>query len=627
LFLIVLSIPLISHQMMSEAHAVGTSITTNPSSVANLSLTSGTVTFKINLANSPAINEFYVSLLYNHTVLQPSTISFNGNILGSSGNILVECIDGRLVGGSLSHCQSWDVLGVTSFGMYIFGGVITPPATGLLFQITFNIAARGFSQIHFLHAFLSNGASPVPVGTSDGYFTNADCPAGSGVLCKPTVPSFTFSPSAPTTRQTVTFNASRSMTPNRGATIRTFFWDFGDESGPTTNPRDPANPVIQHTYLSPDNFTAMLSVTDSYGVTASASLIVQVIERRDFTIFLAPPVVGDLLGGTSTTASLTLKSMFGFSGLVNLTAIVLSNPYSTNLPVAKLAESSLMLSPGGSNTTNAEILTATSTSAGEYTIEVIGTSGSLSHESNFQFSVFQRSLLILCGDVVPFVPVGQRVSELCNVAALAFNGTATLSAKVDSQVDTGVSVSISPDKIDLLSQREGQGFAILTITTSASTPPNFYNVVVVGNSGNLTAKSTVRVEVEVISEVIAPPVASPILSQLRWEHHVSISRDSGSQSFVVGFFNPNNVTMYLVSYIFGVDRTGSQAFFLFPTGHILLPGQRITVEVQASFSNSVGATFMFVAYSEWGLSTGNIRFTSSLTLPGVQGSGTFSVGR
>jgi hypothetical protein len=388
LFLGAFSVTIFGQRISPEVQAASTaSIVLSPSSVASLSLTSGTVTFNINLVNSPAINQFYISLLYNHTVLQPSTLSFTGNVLGSNGMVLTECIDGRLVGGSLSGCQPWDVLGVTSFGMGIFGGVITPPATGLLFQITFNIAARGFSQIHFLHNILGNGSlTPVPVGTSDGYFTNADCPAGSGVLCKPTVPSFTFSPSAPAPGQTVTFNASVSVTPNRGATLRTFFWDFGDGSTPTANPQDPANPVIQHAYLIPGNFTAMLSITDSYGVTNSKAQMVSVAPMKDFYISI-PTAPGTISAGDSVTVTVSLTSLFRFSGLVNLTVRINLLGPSRNPPAATLVQTSLLLSPEGTNSTSIVVSTKHSTTRALYGLEVDGTSGSLSHSVGVFLSV------------------------------------------------------------------------------------------------------------------------------------------------------------------------------------------------------------------------------------------------
>jgi PKD repeat protein len=271
--------------------------------------------------------------------------------------------------------------------MFILGGVITPPTTGLLFQITFNIAARGFSQIHFLHALLSNGSpTPVSVGTSDGYFTNADCPPGSGVLCRPTVPSFTFSPSAPVPGQTVTFNASLSITPNRGAMIRTFFWDFGDGSTPTANPQDPANPVIQHAYLIPGNFTALLSITDSYGVTNSRARTVIVAPMKDFDISI-PTAPGPISAGDSVTVTVSVTSLSGFSGLVNLTVHVNLLGPSKNPPTATLVQTSILLSLGGTNSTSIVVSTRHSTTRALYGLEVDATSGSLSHAVGVFLSV------------------------------------------------------------------------------------------------------------------------------------------------------------------------------------------------------------------------------------------------
>jgi PKD repeat protein len=83
-------------------------------------------------------------------------------------------------------------------------------------------------------------------------------------VTKVPIASFTFSPSSPLVFQTITFNAS-SSTPNGGSITR-YFWDFGDD-----NIANETDPITTHSYSPADTYTVTLTITDSEGLTSTAT--------------------------------------------------------------------------------------------------------------------------------------------------------------------------------------------------------------------------------------------------------------------------------------------------------------------------------------------------------------------
>lgn len=210
-----------------------------PNSIADLSKTSGPITFGLNVSHSDQINQFTVSITYNPKVLAGCDvdvtcpkIDYSGNILGSGAQVGNECIDGKTEGGPC--LPSIDHPGVITFSLYVLGGGLTPVDTsGRLFRVTFTVIGVGFSQIHIQYQTLSNGVAnvSVPATTSDGYFTNSACPSSGNTPCKPMVVSFTNYPTIPSWGVLVNFTAHVADS-NTGAHLQLYTWEWGDQSGP-----------------------------------------------------------------------------------------------------------------------------------------------------------------------------------------------------------------------------------------------------------------------------------------------------------------------------------------------------------------------------------------------------------
>jgi PKD repeat protein len=84
--------------------------------------------------------------------------------------------------------------------------------------------------------------------------------------------SFTASPRTPRIGDTILFDASASQ-PSTGASIVSWFWDFGDGNA---SPRVPyltgSSPTFTHEYNKGGNFTVGLTVLDSAGHRATATM-------------------------------------------------------------------------------------------------------------------------------------------------------------------------------------------------------------------------------------------------------------------------------------------------------------------------------------------------------------------
>jgi len=85
---------------------------------------------------------------------------------------------------------------------------------------------------------------------------------GFAIEYAPPVASFTYSPLAPCTGETVIFNASASYDPD--GNIASYKWDFGDGNITTVS-----HPVIAHTYVAVGTYMVNLTVIDNDGLTGT----------------------------------------------------------------------------------------------------------------------------------------------------------------------------------------------------------------------------------------------------------------------------------------------------------------------------------------------------------------------
>lgn len=177
------------------------------------------------------------------------------------------------------------------------------------------------------HVYETRGNYTVTLTVIDNEDSENKTEATITIIDYPTA-NFTYSPAYPFAGETVTFNASASA-PN-GGTIISYFWNFGD--GMTANV---TSEITTHVYLSFGNYTVMLTVKDSEGLTNSCSKVIAVIDypTADFTYSLIYPIAGETVtfdASTSTPNGGTIVSYFwDFGDGTNATELVTSHIYDT----------------------------------------------------------------------------------------------------------------------------------------------------------------------------------------------------------------------------------------------------------------------------------------------------------
>jgi hypothetical protein len=92
--------------------------------------------------------------------------------------------------------------------------------------------------------------------------------------------SFTFTPQTPVVGQHVLFNGTRSLDPD-GAIV-SWTWSFGDGYILFDLP----SAIVDHVYVSPGNYTVILTVRDTSGLTGSQSVTVRVFPRPQHDVAL-----------------------------------------------------------------------------------------------------------------------------------------------------------------------------------------------------------------------------------------------------------------------------------------------------------------------------------------------------
>jgi PKD repeat protein len=289
--------------------------------------------------------------------------------------------------------------------------------------------------------------------------------------------SFSFSPTSPTTGQTISFTGSASG----GTSPYTFNWAFGDGATGIGNP-------VSHSYAASGTYTVLLTVKDSTGATASTSQALTVTQPAtpDFTISSSPASLR-IVPGTSGSSKITLSSQGGFSG-----TITLSTNISPSGPSVSLNPTSLTLSSGGTGTSTLTVSTQSSTPLGNYTAIIKGTDGSLSHSTTVQVSVsFAPDFSISANPSSISISRSSSGNTTLSLASLnGFSGTVNLSVTVSP---SGPKASLSSSTVTLTPG--GSGSDLLTIRALKKTPVGAYTVTVTATSGTTTHTTTITVNV------------------------------------------------------------------------------------------------------------------------------------
>jgi uncharacterized membrane protein len=232
--------------------------------------------------------------------------------------------------------------------------------------------------------------------------------------------------------------------------------------------------------------TANSAIAGTYTVTivatsGSASQSVQVTVRvTDFTVSVQSSLT--VTSGSATTSNVTLNSLNGFAGTVNL-----ATSASPSGVTVSLSPTSITLTSGGTGASN---LNVTSSTVGTYTVTITGTSASLSHTAFVNVNVVASSGFSVAADpsAVGFQS-GSNASATITLTSLGnFSGDVDLAESVNPS--TGLTVSCNPTSVFLSPESSAN-----STCTFASSAPNSYTVTITGSNGPLSHTATITVEV------------------------------------------------------------------------------------------------------------------------------------
>src|SRR5438309_11301859 len=210
--------------------------------------------------------------------------------------------------------------------------------------------------------------------------------------------------------------------------------------------------------------------TSSHGASAAFTFV-------DFNMTSNPSTVPPLLPNAVGNSTITLRSLNGFTGTVNLVANVSPNSglvctlTPTSVTVAPLINSNSTLSCSGS--------------AGLYTVTVTGTSGSLSHTTTVSYTV--QDFTVAAGPTTVRVNAGSAGNSTITVTSLnGYSGTITLTNAIAP--GSGLTCGLTPSSVVLGSSASS--------TLSCSGTAANYNVNVTDTSGSLSRSVVVTYTVQ-----------------------------------------------------------------------------------------------------------------------------------
>jgi uncharacterized membrane protein len=185
------------------------------------------------------------------------------------------------------------------------------------------------------------------------------------------------------------------------------------------------------------------------------------------------PLLPSVSAGSSTSTTVYVTSIGGFSGTVSLTA--------SGLPSSANANFSPGATVVGEGSPTITISTSTSTPLGTYTVTITGTSGSLQHSTPVTLTVNPPAATpdfsISASPSSQTVNPGSSAAYTVTIGALnGFSGTVSFGV---TGLPGGAGASFSPTTVNT------SGSSTMTVTTAANLPPGSYPVTITGTSGSL----------------------------------------------------------------------------------------------------------------------------------------------
>ena len=303
----------------------------------------------------------------------------------------------------------------------------------------------------------------------------------------------------------------------------------------------------------------IVNVTGTFGSTSHTVTVVFTIMSSgpppDFLIS-ANPVSLIIPAGINASSTITLTSINGFSGMVQLstTSPLCPQPQCTTWFVTPTQVS---LAAGGS--ANAFLVIMAANMADSGTISISGTSGGLVHQTTVAFQVHAASTDFSLTAFPSFftIPAGTTVSSQIQLYPNGFSGSSfsvALSAAVSPP--NGLTPTLNPTIVTLSSFSV---YSTLTIGTLATTPVGNYTISVTGSSSGFTHSVIVYVQVLPPATLKVTPASGTVGAKVLVQGS-GFPVEFGSSEIIVSFDDQ------LVGFIF-IPTTSFNFTFNVPVAH------------------------------------------------------------
>jgi hypothetical protein len=224
---------------------------------------------------------------------------------------------------------------------------------------------------------------------------------------------------------------------------------------------------------SPGVYIVYIEASD--GFTSHFTSVFVTVTGPDFTM-LADPAFLEIPAGSSAISTITLQSLYGFAGTVNLAVVP---PPPTGITAALSSPSVTLISGGTATSTltmNIDASIAVPTFA---TVHVVGTSGSKTRNTGVFVIVPGPAISLSANPSLLSLDPGESGSSTITVTSLlGFEGPVDLTAD-PSDPCLDVSLSLTTVNVPL----DGSATSVLTVTADNTTPSGTYSVDVDGTGG------------------------------------------------------------------------------------------------------------------------------------------------
>jgi hypothetical protein len=354
-----------------------------------------------------------------YTLLSQSPLHVN-NLVGNSS--VYQVASGAWVFGSGTNAWSWGLDNYVSS---------TSLVDSRIQQTTSNILNRFINPPNNFSIVAAPSSQSVTQGGSTSY----------GVTINP---SGSFSGQVTLSVNGLPTGATANFAPNPATTTSTL--------SVTTGTSTPAG-------------TYTLTITGISGtLTHTATVTLVVNPLPDFTLSASPSSLTVNPGGT-TSYSIAINSIAGFSGQVTLSA--------TGQPSG--ATLSFGTNPATSSST-LSVNTSATTPVGTYMLTITGVSGGLTHTTTVSLLVATPDFAMAASPASRTVPVGGSTNYTVTIAPIAgFAGQVTFTV---GGLPTGANGTFNPNPTTSSST--------LSVTTATSTPAGTYTLTITGSSGALS---------------------------------------------------------------------------------------------------------------------------------------------